>query len=150
MSIKPLPNFKCKICNEMIPYRQDTSDNGNKDMICDSCSASEHKKPLTISSSEKKDEGWPMGWKASIAVCIALYFFSYVSDEKDLVLTIIASIAFGTILGSFIYLVGGLVWMILVEVFNSSKDYAKSKGVPTPFAVIFGLICGYLFLELIG
>ena len=30
------------------------------------------------------------------------------------------------------------------------EDLEKSKGVPTPFAVIFGLICGYLFLELIG
>ena len=150
VSIKYLPRFKCKVCDEMIPYRPGTFDNGNSNMVCDGCSDEKPKATPLYVATPKKDEGWPMGWKLSVAVCIALYFFSFISDGKDEVLSIVGAIFFGTILGSFAYLIGGLIWGFLTEIFKSSKDYAQKKGVPTPFAVIFGLFCGYLFLELIG
>ena len=88
------------------------------------------------------------GMYICMAVVGLIYFFG-VPDEKGIFLRFVAAIVCGPIAGFFAYIVGVVMWMVFAGVFQEANESAKSKGIPAPFALLWGIIVGIGALYLI-
>ena len=100
---------------------------------------------------ENKGSIWddPIKITCLITTCVFLYG-AFTNDEVNIFIGIIGALFIGPIVGFFIYSVSFILWLMLSDLFSQTTNYAKNKGVPKPFAIIFGLICSILMLFAIG
>ena len=92
---------------------------------------------------EKEDGFWNDGLKITCFITTAFNLYGVLTSYSDfkLIVGILASFIFGPILGIIVYFLGQLLWIVLSGVFSETSEYAEKKGVPKPFAIVFGLIC---------
>ena len=102
-----------------------------------------------MSEPNNNDKNSIDGMYVCMAVVGLIYFFG-MPDEKGIFLRFVAAIVYGPIVGFFAYFLGLVMWMVFSGVVQEANESAKSKGIPAPFALLWGIIVGigalYLFM----
>ena len=86
-------------------------------------------------------------------ICMVVVGLTYLfggSDDKGVLVKLAAAVIYGPILGFFAYFIGQMIWILFTSIVQEASESAQKKGVPAPFALLWGIIVGLGVLYLMG